>query len=155
MILHYAIPEEESDVDEVFGIMYHEDCIDQLPAEMRRPSYFVNFVNYWTKGGEHVWLVRDDHGKTCAMFRAELVGELEYWLHASATNSARGSELYDLAKTAMNRVAWMTGGNEGKKTRFEAFMEKGNLAAVGLARILGMKKEQDDADGDVVYSKEI
>jgi len=149
MTIEYAQPTDEI-INDCFAVMYHEDCIEGLPDECRTASYFVNFVNYWKSGGEYVWLIRDSGKLPVGIFRAELVGESDFMLHASAIRSARGVELLRMAEVAMSVVASRHLG----KLRFEALIKE-KTGAVGMARSLGMKFLQDEGDGYLLYEKEI
>ena len=149
MNLEYAAPTDEN-INDCFAVMYHEDCIDGIPEECRTASYFVNFVNYWKAGGEHVWVIRDDSELAVAVFRAELVGESDFMLHASALRRSRGVELLQMAEVAMSVVAH----RHDSKIHFEALIKEGT-GAVGFARALKMKFMQDEGDGYLLYEKEI
>lgn len=150
MTLEYADPQKSGDVDDLFAIMYCDECIDCIPSELRRPSYFVELVNFWERGGEHIFFLRDKDGLRSGVFRAELIENDRFLVHATVMRKARRGAIYKLGADAMTAIAK----RHGKPVVFEALLEKENKAAIGMARIMGMKlvEVQDDA---LLYQKEV
>jgi len=136
----YGQPDDEDDVDALFDIMYHEDCIDALPEELRRPSYYADTVQRWRNGGEHVWFL-SYHGTASAVFRAELYGERTFLVHVAATKPVRGEPIMALVAAAMDQMKEHHGSVE-----LICRVEKANRAAVSFCKLLGGSVTEEDED---------
>lgn len=128
--------------------MYHEDCIDSIPDELRRPSYFVDAVFGWREGFEHVWFM--EHGGIfVGMVRAELYGESLFIPHVCCTKEFRGFPIMELARFAMNKLKEIHG-----SCNLICVLDKKNKRANAITRLFGFKVSEKQEDEDsIIYER--
>jgi hypothetical protein len=144
----YGDPRNEDHVDGFFQVMYHEDCIDAIPDELRRPSYFADAIFGWREGCEHVWFV-EDGGIFIGMVRAELYGESLFIPHVCATKEARGLPIVELSRFAMNKLKEIHG-----KCELLCVIKDGNERAHAFCRMFGWKKsDKQEEEGSTIYER--